>query len=257
MSLKYLIIPEFDNLKECIDFARQNNLGFEFNDFFQPWKFADDSALNERIDTYLREISQDTVCTLHGCFFDICLDSSDPKIREICEMRCRNSIETAVKLGCKAVIFHTNYLSSFKSSGYRDNWVRLNAEFYRSVLRDYPDIEIYVENMFDDTPELLRRLADEMSDEPRFGVCFDIAHAFLTEVHLDIWFDELKPYIRHIHINDNYGNEDSHLAVGDGRIPWKQVGEYLEQLSNDVTVLIEVLGLDKAKKSLEYLKSVI
>ena len=73
--------------------------------------------------------------------------------------------------------------------------------------------------MFDEEPELLRRLADDLSDGPRFGVCYDMAHAYLSQTPLTEWNQALLPYVRHLHINDNDKTQDTHRPVGSGSLP--------------------------------------
>jgi len=124
--------------------------------------------------------------------------------------------------------------------------------FYKQLLDDFPSIDIYVENMYDDTPELIRRLAENLRDEPRFGICFDIAHAYLWELSVKEWIDELAPYIRHIHANDNHKDQDSHMAIGTGSIDWS-ILNYRQLIKNKPSVLIEVSDDDKLMKSYNYL----
>lgn len=96
-----------------------------------------------------------------------------------------------------------------------------------------------------------------MKEHPRFGICFDYAHAhvFGDENHIEEWVKTLAPYIRHVHINDNHCKTDEHLAIGDGNIDWRRFLLYREKYFPEATILLEVKGMDKIKKSMEYLKS--
>ena len=89
------------------------------------------------------------------------------------------------------------------------------------------------------------------------GICFDYAHAhvFGDENHIEEWVKTLAPYIRHVHINDNHCKTDEHLAIGDGNIDWRRFLLYREKYFPEATILLEVKGMDKIKKSMEYLKS--
>ena len=55
-------------------------------------------------------------------------------------------------------------------------------------------------------------------------------------------------------INDNDLKNDLHAAVGDGNIDWKAFETEFQKYKIDASVLVEVSGLEKQKKSLEYLK---
>lgn len=78
-------------------------------------------------------------------------------------------------MGIKAVVFHTNYIVNFRLQSYIDSWLDRNEKFWQSILREYPEQMIYIENMFDDAPGMLLNLYERMSDEPHFKVCLDVA----------------------------------------------------------------------------------
>lgn len=246
------IIPNYREAMKWVAIAKEMNAAFEYNDFFIPAVLSDNNKMNEIAQVYRsldRDCSQDT---LHGAFFDIVIDSTDPLIKQVSDFRVHQSMEMAKLIGCRAVVFHSNYITGFKSFPYRDRWVKENAEYYHNLLNEYPMLEVYIENMFDDSPELLRRLAEAMSDEPRFGLCFDAAHAYLWNLPLGTWLDQLSPYIRHVHINDNFKDEDSHLAIGTGTLPWDILRD--DRLRrNNPSILIEVNNEEKLRQSYEFL----
>ena len=61
--------------------------------------------------------------------------------------------------------------------------------------------------------------------------------------------------MKHLHINDNDFGQDLHLSVGDGKIDWKMFKIYYEIYFPEATVLIEVNGMEKIRKSLDFLES--
>ena len=110
-----------------------------------------------------------------------------------------------------------------------------------------------MENMFDEAPDVLRGLAEEMADYRNFGVCLDYAHAVISGTKTEVWMKELAPYIKHMHINDNDLKNDLHQAIGTGTIDWKKFSEEMENYNICASVLVEVSGIEKQKKSLEYM----
>ena len=246
-------IPDYRQAEAFAAFAEQNGLRFEYNEFFRPEVLSDRSKIDELIRLYLgigRDTSSDTV---HGAFFDITVTSSDPLIRDASDYRVKQSIEITERLGARGVVFHTNYLSDFRSRSYRDGWVSGNIRYWREQCAAHPDVCIFLENMFDESPELLKRVADGLFDVPNFGVCLDLAHAFLSEVPTDGWTEALFGSVRHIHINDNDGREDLHLPVGEGIIDWSVLRDG-RLFARDPSVLIEVTGLEKLRASLAFLR---
>lgn len=139
---------------------------------------------------------------------------------------------------------------------YVNNWVARNEEYWSGILEEYKDINIYIENMFDRSPGLLCRLSERLKRYENYGVCFDYAHAssFGKEVNISEWSSSLAPYVKHMHINDNDLESDLHLGVGDGQIDWKIFAEHYRKYFKESTVLIEVQGIEKQRRSAEFLE---
>lgn len=249
-------IPNISQINSYLNFSKENNAGFEYNDFFLPDFLDDEKKVQDRIDFYCnldRDRSEDT---LHGAFLDLCVNSSDSLIYRVSDYRIRQSMDIAQKLGVKAVIFHTNHIPNFRLSSYREGWLLENTKYWKKLLKDYPNLSIYIENMFDEEPELLRKLAENMKDEPRFAVCLDLAHAFISSSPIEQWLEEVGPYAAHLHINDNNRFEDTHHPVGSMNFPWEKYEKYIHSLAKNArpTVLVEVRGYEDLEASVSYMK---
>ena len=249
-------IPKPNQLDKFVAFSKEYHAGFEYNDFFLPFVLDQPEIVEELINLYTsldRDRSEDT---LHGVFLDICVNSDDPMIFRASDYRIHQSMDIATKLGVKAVIFHTNHIPNFRLKSYRENWLSRNAGYWKALLEEYPRLQIYLENMFDDDPELLALLAKELKDEPRFGVCYDLAHAFISHTELSAWGDALLPYTKHLHINDNDKEEDTHCAVGSGSLSWDLYRSFIDRCPKDhrPTTLIEVRSFEDLMSSVTYMK---
>ena len=249
-------IPRPDQLDKYVAFSEEYHAGFEYNDFFLPFVLDDPEKIQALIDLYTsldRDRSEDT---LHGVFLDVCVNSDDPMVFHASDYRIHQSMDIASKLGVKAVIFHTNHIPNFRLKSYRESWLSRNATYWRSLLAEYPHLQIYLENMFDEEPELLALLAEELKDEPRFGVCYDFAHAFISHTELSAWGDTLLPYTKHLHINDNDKEEDTHGPVGSGTLPWNVYRSFIDRFPADhrPSVLIEVRSFEDLSDSVRYMK---
>lgn len=248
-----LIIPDIDNIHESLSLADKFSLGFEYNDFFNPDILSNEQRIDSIIKLY-KEKNMPGVCTLHGAFFDVIPFSLDPKIREISIYRIEQSIEIALKVGAKAVVFHTNYNPFLNTKVYIEGWLKENRDFWSSILEKYPDMNIYLENMFDLTPDIMMELASILSKYDNFGVCLDYAHASISKVHPRVWVEKLGKYVKHIHINDNDLFSDLHLAWGDGNINRKDFYELYDKHMSAATVLIETTSIENQMRSLKILK---
>ena len=254
---KFYIVPEFNHLEETERYAREQELFFEYNDFFSPEILENESVIEERIAAY-RTLGRDcTEDTMHGAFFDVTVFSYDRRIREISFHRMRQSVEIAKKMGLRAVIFHGNYLPFLRGERYDTNWLQRTEEAVRTLCKEYPEVQIYIENMFEDSPELMEKLAIRMRDVSTFGICLDYSHALLTSENGEPWFSCLSPFIRHIHVNDHCFSGDAHMIPGEGRTDWDEFFRLKKQYAPEATVLCEVTGLEAAKRGIKFLRSKI
>lgn len=248
------IIPSLTQLKNYAEFSRQYHAAFEYNEFFLP-AILDQEEQKKKIMYQYMELDRDrSNDTLHGAFLDICINSDDPKIFAVSDLRVHQCMEIAKDMGLKAVIFHTNYIVNFRLKPYLLNWINRNEIYWKQILKEYPNQKIYIENMFDDSPYLLTELAKRMEQENRFAVCLDTAHAFISGSPLSFWFESLKPYIRHLHINDNDGEQDLHQIVGSGNFPWDIFKDFVLSLKHPPSLLIEVRSFEDLQKSTDYMQ---
>lgn len=250
---KFLIVSKQKHLMENSRLAAEYHMGYEYNDFYLP-DVLENAALQRQImDTYKRtEIPE--YCTMHGAFLDVMVFSMDPRIREISELRMKQSMEIAKEIGARAVVFHTNVNAFLVENQYKERAVSYTAAYLKKLLQEYAGISIYLENMFDNDPEILREISEELKDFENYGVCLDYAHANISSTPLSVWVERLQPYIRHLHINDNDGISDLHLAVGEGDIDWDRFKEYYELYFTDCTVLIETTSPERQMASVKYLQ---
>ena len=111
---RFLIIPKINELDESLKLAEEYGFGFEYNDFFFP-DVLDDKRLSDELIGRYKAHELPSVCTLHGAFFDVLIFSDDREIRRISELRIRQSLDIARKIGASGVVFHTNHSLVIKS----------------------------------------------------------------------------------------------------------------------------------------------
>ncbi len=253
---RLLIVPDREQIDKSIELVKQYGCSFEYNDFYLPSVLDDVRQTDEIVSNYLGLEELPAGCTMHGAFLDVTPFSDDPRIVEVSDLRIEQSLRIARKIGVKAVVFHTNFVPNFMVDYYCANWVERNELYWKEKLEKYSDINIFIENMFDMSYELLEKLAQRLCTYSNFGVCFDYAHAhaFGDETQIEAWVKALSPYIKHVHINDNDFVADLHLALGEGKIDWQRFKEYYETYFPQASVLVEVKNLAAAEKSLEFIR---
>lgn len=247
------LIPDKSQIEETIALAKEYHACFEYNDFFTGTVLDDREKQKELIDFYAKVRTDFSKDTMHGAFLDVTIHSTDRRIKEVSELRVRQSLDIAKEMGLRGAVFHTNRIFGFREANYLKNWEEANYRFFATVCEEYPNQQIFMENMFDEAPDVLIGLAERMREYENFGVCLDYGHGAISEIAESGWMKLMAPYVKHMHINDNDGSNDLHLPIGDGRLKWKRFTKEIEEYQMDTTVLVEVTGIEKQKKSLEYM----
>ena len=212
---------EDNEMKEIV---QRTGVGIESIDFSIPYNL---DHLGETLKAYERkmEFIGARNLTLHGPFLDLNPAAFDSEIARVTRQRYEQAYAAAKALGAKKIIYHSCHVPAVYM---QEGWAPRVVAFYREFLEDKTEeIEILMENVLDPVPELLWECAKEIR-HPAFGLCLDVGHAHcFSRVPLSQWLEECGPYIKHFHVHDKLGDRDSHLAAGDGTIPWEEVGHWL------------------------------
>ena len=187
--------------------------------------------------------------SIHGAFIDMNPVSGCAGIAEVSKKKFDESCELAKAVGAKNVVFHSSCYPNLRGK-YLEGWADRSAEYYTELSERY-GLKIFIENSFDLDAEPLRALMDRIKSDD-VGVCLDIGHVNLSRRPIDDWFESLGSRIKYIHISDNTGYSDDHIALGQGTAEVKKASEYWRYLG-DVPITLEVGDLNNIILSLEYI----
>ena len=256
MERQWEIIPQFIRLEESVRLSKQYGASFEYNDFYKPSIYQDEEEIRKRIEVYKsldRDRSKDT---LHGVFFDIAMTSTDDVIRDRSRYLMKQSMDIARELGCKGVVFHTGILAGLWTKPCLSGWVTAASEYLPVLARQYPEIEIYIENTFERDPSPLIDFMERLTDCPNIKLCLDYAHASLTVTDNEEWVKRMAPYLGHMHTNDNDLIADLHQAPGRGSIDYQEFKRLLDKYDVHTSVLLELDGIEEQEFALKFMQTV-
>jgi sugar phosphate isomerase/epimerase len=188
--------------------------------------------------------------SVHAPYGDLNLATlNDPIYRESIRQVC-TCIEHAADLTDR-VTLHPGYLSPVGKLVPKKIWdlQKSALEQIGKVASDH-SILACVENMIS-AKEFLCRFPEELIGMSEgiegIGMTFDFGHAH-TVGKVQEFLTNVKR-AHHVHIHDNHGVSDEHLALGDGTIPWDIVGKKVAA-NYDGIVVIEGRSIEEAKRSL-------
>lgn len=189
--------------------------------------------------------------TLHGPFLDLNPVSYDTKIAVATRERYEQVYEAAQYLGAEKVIFHTCFIPQIY---YLEGWVEQTSEFWNDFLREKKGIQILLENVYDREIFPLIKVQDAV-ESADFMLCLDLGHAHCySEIPVEQWILQMRNRIGHIHIHDNCGDRDSHMALSDGTVPLNTILPLMETLGDQVGYTIECSFYEDVLKSWEIMQ---
>lgn len=254
--ISYSLTTNLESIKEYRKLAEEFSASYEINDFTLPNLLDDTEKCIACIELYKKE-KMPAGSTMHGAFYDVILFSNDSRIKEIGQLRMHQSMETAKALGLNAVVFHTNYNPFLMSESYDQAVISQTVSYIKTLLEEFPDITILLENMFDECPDIILQICLELENYRNFGVCLDVSHAYLAGDDIEIWFQTLASYIKEIHINDTDGKADLHLPLLEGVLPVYDVCEYIQTYCQSVRIVVEISDVSGQKSSLKLLHELL
>ena len=229
--------------------AKKYGLGYEWMELSSPSILDAGDVVEKMKAAYDITMAE----SIHGVFMDINFSGSDEKIYEISVFRMKQCIEAAVSCGVHKVVFHSCFhpVLAPKDPLYKI-WAEKSAGLLCGLADKY-NVDIYIENVLDRTPAILRQMMQEANHE-RVHVCLDVGHANLSPVPLGQWMDELAPYIRYLHLSDNRGLYDDHLALGDGTVDFQKMQEKILEYDTQADYTLEVGSPENVERSAVYLQ---
>ncbi len=172
----------------------------------------------------------DPAVTLHAPFMDLNPGAVDRMVRSATQMRFKQILNVAAMLRPRAVVFHAAY-DRWRYAGKTDIWLENSMETWPRVMENAAKAgtRVAIENVFDEDPDAIGMLIDKIGHRD-FGFCFDTGHFNLfSKVPMEAWFDRLGKHLIELHLHDNEGKADSHLAPGRGTIDFPRFFRLLAQ----------------------------
>ncbi len=137
-------------------------------------------------------------------------------------------LHAAATLGAHCAVLHLGWQ--------RDDWNDHSHGWAREAVSELLPVahacgvELLLENIISTGTRCaaLCQLLDEVDPEQQAGICLDLGHAHVdggavAELHAAL------PRLRHLHVHDNDGSKDQHLAPGCGTLPWTEVLDALQR----------------------------
>ncbi len=223
----------------------------------------DGSALDGASERELREVGavfheQARRITCHAPFLDLSAGSLDPAVRHVTRRRFEQTLRAAACVQPATVVVHTGW-DHRRYLEFRGAWLERSLEmwvwFAEALRRE--GARMMLENVYERRPEELLECCDSLRDQG-VGVCLDTGHlSAFGEDPLDRWLDVLIRDIGQLHLHDNHGDRDEHLAPGRGVVDFPLLLERMAQRDGPGPIVTLEPHTEAAfHQALEYLEEV-
>lgn len=191
-------------------------------------------------------------CTLHAPFTDLAPGGSESRIREITRDKLRRAFALTGVFRPRAIVCHLGYDDNKHSYKFND-WLRHSLDTWNELLdmAETSKTPVMFENTYECTPEIHRILLTELAGRD-IGFCLDVGH-LTAYAHSDwqVFLDTLLPWLRHLHLHDNHGERDEHIAIGQGCVPFRELFAFLRQQQLSPLITLEPHSVEDLLLSLQ------
>jgi sugar phosphate isomerase/epimerase len=206
----------------------------------------------DRVKGWLKK--NNLLCTIHAPFRDMSPGGADAKVRRVTLERYLSVIRIARELKSRCVVIHPGYDDIHEDKSEKKRWLTNSVRTWEEMLKHSGNLVFCLENIFQTHPATILSLIKAL-DSPQVGHCFDTGHFHLFAVcALEEWFDKLGPYIREVHLHDNHGVTDDHLAIGEGQIDFERVFRLLAKQAVTPEFVLEAHSEEQALLAVKRMK---
>ena len=213
-------------------------LDFVLDEGINPEIGLDAKALDETSESTFKKYSallseRGLSVSFHAPFVDLAPGSIDPQIQNATKFRFEQVIRLVSMFHPKTVVCHTGY-ESLRHGYMKDQWIENSIAIWKWFSEQLMSngTHLMLENVFEAGPEEFIPLFDELRSQ-KIGFCLDVGHqkAF-SSCSLQKWLEVLGPFLGQLHLHDNNGDWDQHLAMGQGSVDFEYLFGFLGGMKN-------------------------
>jgi sugar phosphate isomerase/epimerase len=195
--------------------------------------------------------------TLHGPFQDLLPGSLDDAILGASRRSLRRAFAYLPVFRPAAVVCHLGYEARLYDWNQKEWLARAAATWKELAARAAAyGVPVMLENVYETEPGLLLQVIRRV-DAANLRVCLDVGHLFAfgggDPFH---WLNTLAPVVGQLHLHDNHGDADTHLALGSGAVPLQEILRFLADRRHRPLITLEPHQEGSLQPSLDFLAQI-
>ncbi len=197
----------------------------------------------------------DLQCTLHAPFFDLVPGGFDTHIVEITREKLGRAFAMLPVFQPVTIVCHLGFEEN-KHRSKVDKWLTTALKTWQPLLEiaDQAGVDVMFENTYEIRPDIHKLLFEKL-DAPHLGFCLDTGHlSAFARTSWQPWMDDLAPWLGQLHLHDNDGSNDHHIALGKGIFNFSDFFSFLSVQSLSPVLTLEPHTEEDLWESLDYIQ---
>ncbi len=234
--------PRFD---VCAEIAWAKKNGFDYLDLtLEPPAFQAGRVGIAEVKKALQEYNLEIVG--HTAYY-LPIASPYDTLRQAALEEIHWALRFFAELGAPTVTVHPDRSIAFSLSP--NEILQRNLQSLGEILKlaEPLGLRILIENM-DRTFNRVEQIQEALGQIPQLGFHLDVGHANLNveRNRTGQFLEAFRERLCHVHFSDNFGkNEDLHLPLGAGNIPWPKIVGLLKDSGYNRTITLEIFSADR------------
>lgn len=243
--------------------VRAVDLGFNNIEIVDEWNHRLNSKKVRELNELKKTYSLNYV--VHAPFDGINISTPQNALRTVALKLIEKSMRCAYEIDAKLVVVHSGFISPLDIIKPKVSW-NLFLDSLKRLNKLAKDLDVYVgvENMPSDVSAMIRSYKDailfieEIYALEMLGLTLDVGHTnTINTYEARNYLLRVGDRILHLHLHDNDGKKDGHLAVGSGTVNWALILPLVKGLRLIGGLTIEVMNLRDAKKSFNVITTML
>ena len=240
------------NIKDSATLAEELGVGLEIS------RLPNFKNIHTSFDQIILELEKNLARfngfkSLHGMFFDQSIASNDPEIRAISQKRHKQSLIAAQAVGAEIVVFHSGN-KGMKHKISQDKFKKNSILFWKEFIQEFEKSKItaVIENVLERDYNLILDIITEVNS-PYLKASLDTGHANLfSKIDVSDWIKAYGKHLHHMHIHNNFGDDDSHLSLLNGSLDFSRIFSTLKSEKTSPVIVFEIFEKEDLLESLEF-----
>jgi sugar phosphate isomerase/epimerase len=179
-------------------------------------------------------------CTIHAPFCDLAPGATDSGVLQATRNKLGKAFDLIDIFEPVSIVCHLGYEEN-KHAFRQKEWLANSIETWQKLLTiaESHQVPLAFENTYETSPDQHLKILT-MLDSPYARFCLDVGHvmAFAKNTWQD-WLTPLSPWLGQLHLHDNFGAGDDHLAIGAGCFDFPGLFSHLREQKQRPIITLE------------------